>query len=45
MSVTLTLLGYIPNIVAVFGSITFVFIEIDLDSLPLLIVGKMFDAK
>ena len=46
VGVTLTLLGYIPNIVAVFGVMTFVFfLEIGLDSLPLAIVGEMFDAK
>ena len=46
VGVTLTLLVYIPNIVAVFGVMTFVFFfEIGLDPLSLLIVGEMFDAK
>ena len=46
VGVTLTLLGYIPNIVAVFGVMPFVvFLEIGLDPLPLVIVGEMFDAK
>ena len=44
--VTMTLLDYIPNIVAVFGVMTFVFFfEIGLGPIPWLIVGKMFDAK
>ena len=44
--VTMTLLGYIPNIVDVFGVMTFVFFfEIGLSPIPWLIVGEMFDAK
>ena len=44
--VTITLLGCIPNIVAVFGVMTFVFFfEIGLGPIPWLIVGEMFDAK
>ena len=44
--VTMTLLDYIPNIVAVFGVMTFVFFfEIGLGPIPWLIVGEMFDAK
>ena len=44
--VKITLLGYIPNIVAVFGVMTFVFFfEIGLRPIPWLIVGEMFDAK
>ena len=44
--VTMTLLGYIPNIVAVFGVMTFVFFfEIGLGPIAWLIVGEMFDAK
>ena len=44
--VTMTLLGYIPNIVAVFGVMTFVFFfEIGLGPIPWLIVGEMIDAK
>ena len=44
--VTMTLPGYIPNIVAVFGVMTFVFFfEIGLGPIPWLIVSEMFDAK
>ena len=44
--VTMTLLDYIPNIVAVFGVMTFVFFfEIGLGPIPWLIVGEMFDTK
>ena len=44
--VKIALLGYIPNIVAVFGVMTFVFFfEIGLRRIPWLIVGEMFDAK
>ena len=44
--VTMTLLDYIPNIMAVFGVMTFVFFfEIGLGPIPWLIVGEMFDAK
>ena len=44
--VTMTLLGYIPIIVAVFGVMTFVFFfEIGLGPIPWPIVGEMFDAK
>ena len=44
--VTMTLLDYIPNIVAVYGVMTFVFFfEIGLGPIPWLIAGEMFDAK
>ena len=44
--VTMTLLGYIPNIVAVFGVMVFVFFfEIGLGPIPWIIVGEMFNAK
>lgn len=44
--VTLTLLGFLPNVVAVFGVMGFVtFFEIGLGPIPWLIVAEMFDAK
>lgn len=44
--VTLSLLGMLPNVVAVFGVMTFViFFEIGLGPIPWLIVAEMFDAK
>ena len=44
--VTVTLLGYLPNLVAVFGVMAFVtFFEIGLGPIPWLIVAEMFDAK
>lgn len=44
--VTLSLLGLLPNVVAVFGVMAFVtFFEIGLGPIPWLIVAEMFDAK
>lgn len=44
--VTLALLDYIPNIVAVVAVMSFVtFFEIGLGPIPWLIVAEMFDAK
>eukprot|EP00752_Nemacystus_decipiens_P004333 g3958.t1 len=44
--VTLSLLGFLPNVVAVFGVMAFVtFFEIGLGPIPWLIVAEMFDAK
>lgn len=44
--VTLTLLGFVPNVVAVIGVMSFVtFFEIGLGPIPWLIVAEMFDAK
>lgn len=44
--VTLTLLGFAPNIVAVIAVMSFVtFFEIGLGPIPWLIVAEMFDAK
>ncbi|CAN0360832.1 unnamed protein product, partial [Ascophyllum nodosum] len=44
--VTLTLVGFLPNIVAVLGVMAFVtFFEIGLGPIPWLIVAEMFDAK
>lgn len=44
--VTLTLLGFLPNVIAVFGVMGFVtFFEIGLGPIPWLIVAEMFDAK
>lgn len=44
--VTLSLLGMLPNVIAVFGVMTFViFFEIGLGPIPWLIVAEMFDAK
>ncbi|CAN0512460.1 unnamed protein product, partial [Ectocarpus sp. 12 AP-2014] len=44
--VTLSLLGMLPNVIAVFGVMAFVtFFEIGLGPIPWLIVAEMFDAK
>lgn len=44
--VTLTLLGFAPNIVAVLAVMSFVsFFEVGLGPIPWLIVAEMFDAK
>lgn len=44
--ITLTLLGFVPNVVAVIGVMGFVtFFEIGLGPIPWLIVAEMFDAK
>ena len=46
MVVTLALVGFLPNIVAVFGVMAFVTLfEIGLGPIPWLIVAEMFDAK
>lgn len=44
--VTLSMLKILPNVVAVFGVMSFVtFFEIGLGPIPWLIVAEMFDAK
>lgn len=44
--VTMTLLGFAPNILAVIAVMSFVtFFEIGLGPIPWLIVAEMFDAK
>ncbi|CAN0196330.1 unnamed protein product [Ectocarpus sp. 6 AP-2014] len=44
--VTLSLLGMLPNVIAVFGVMAFVtFFEMGLGPIPWLIVAEMFDAK